>query len=234
MFLGTTDLQNLVVKTNGIERMSIGVSGFIQVGTPDKPCPGVEVIGRVRGVLGHSGLDAAFRVRNSGGGFAAFFHGKVGVDGDLNVNRDIGVLGDIKLIGSGDLAEEFDVVGDIEADPGSVVVLVGGDNVQVSDRPYDQRVAGVVSGAGNLRPGLILDRQSGPGRRPLALSGKVWCKVDADCGAVDVGDLLTTSSTPGHAMRAADRERSFGSVLGKSLASLPSGLGLVPVLVTLR
>jgi hypothetical protein len=232
MFLGTTDKQPLIIKTNGQEVMRLKPFGSVGIGTSE-PTGALEVVGSGGSGFG-SALHSTFRVRHSGNGFAGFFHGRVGVDGDLAVNFDIGVLGDIKLIGGGDLAEEFDVVGDVEADPGSVVVLVGGDNVQVSDRPYDRRVAGVVSGAGNLRPGVILDRQSGSGRRPLALSGKVWCKVDAGCGAVDVGDLLTTSSTPGHAMLATDRERSFGSVIGKALGALRSGRGLVPVLVALQ
>lgn len=176
---------------------------------------------------------ATLRARHEGQGFAGFFDGAVGVDGDLNVNRDIAVLGDVKLVGA-DLAEEFDLLDDRDVDPGSVVVLAGGDGVRLSDEPYDHRVAGVVSGAGDFRPGVVLGRRSGSARRPLALSGKVWCKVDADCASIDVGDLLTTSSTPGHAMKASDPARSFGSILGKSLASLPSGRGLVPVLVTLH
>jgi len=230
MFLGTTDEQPLIFKTRGVEAMRIGAFGDLTIGSSDQSAP-LVVVGHVRG-LGETAA-STFRVRHTGVGFAGFFHGKVGIDGTLNVNRDINALGDIKLVG-GDLAEEFDVVGDIEADPGSVVVLAGGDNVQVSGRPYDRRVAGVVSGAGNLRPGLILDRKSGSGRRPLALSGKVLCKVDADCGAVDVGDLLTTSSTPGHAMRATDQARAFGAVIGKALAGLETGRGLIPVLVALR
>jgi hypothetical protein len=104
----------------------------------------------------------------------------------------------------------------------------------VSDRPYDRRVAGIMSGAGTYRPGLVLDRQDGPSRRPLALTGKVWCRVDADSGSIEVGDLLTTSATPGHAMRAADPSRAFGAVVGKALANLVSGRGLIPVLVSLQ
>ena len=48
------------------------------------------------------------------------------------------------------------------------------------------------------------------------LVGKVFCKVD---GAIDVGDLLTTSQTPGHAMKATDPQRAFGAVIGKALKS---------------
>jgi hypothetical protein len=146
---------------------------------------------------------------------------------------DVIVTGDVQLTGA-DLAEEFGVVGEHQADPGSVVVLAGDDQVRVSDQPYDHRVAGVVSGAGSYRPALVLDRRSTAGRHPLALSGKVWCKVDAGFGAIRVGDLLTTSSVPGHAMRASDRELSFGAVIGKALAALDRGRGLVPILVALQ
>ena len=64
--------------------------------------------------------------------------------------------------------------------------------------------------------------------------GKVFCRVDASYGSVAAGDLLTTSPTIGHAMKAADRSRAFGAVLGKALKPLAGGRGLVPVLVTLQ
>ena len=68
----------------------------------------------------------------------------------------------------------------------------------------------------------------------MALIGRVYCKVDAAYGAIDVGDLLTTSPISGHAMKAAEAGRSFGSVLGKALQPLASGRGLVPILVALQ
>ena len=96
-------------------------------------------------------------------------------------------------------------------------------------------VAGVLSGAGNLRPGIILDRRTGPDPRvPVALMGKVECKVDAGHAAIEIGDLLTTSPTPGHAMRASDPVSAFGSVIGKALRPMASGRGLVPILVALQ
>jgi hypothetical protein len=102
------------------------------------------------------------------------------------------------------------------------------------DRSYDTRVAGVVSGAVEYRPGLILDRrETGLPRRPIALIGKVYCKVDAAYGSIAVGDLLTTSPTPGHAMKATDATKSFGTTLGKALRSWTDGQGLIPVLVAL-
>ena len=71
-------------------------------------------------------------------------------------------------------------------------------------------------------------------RMPLALVGKVYCKVDAGHGAIEIGDLLTTSPTPGHAMKAADPMRAFGAVIGKALRPLASGTGLIPILVALQ
>jgi hypothetical protein len=177
--------------------------------------------------------EAAIKGEHKAAGFAGFFDGKVGVTHDLNVNGNINTLGDIKLIGA-DLAEEFGVCGEIEAEPGCVMVLAGDDQVQVSREAYDRRVAGVVSGAGSYRPGLILDRRANSTRRPLALTGKVWCRVDADWGRVEIGDLLTTSPTPGHAMRADDPARAFGAVIGKALGNLASGQALMPVLVALQ
>jgi hypothetical protein len=64
--------------------------------------------------------------------------------------------------------------------------------------------------------------------------GKVFCKVDAQFGAVAVGDLMTTSPTPGHAMKAADPTRAFGAVIGKALGPLVEGQRLIPILVALQ
>ncbi len=64
--------------------------------------------------------------------------------------------------------------------------------------------------------------------------GKVYCKVDAQYGAIEIGDLLTTSPTPGYAMKANDPLRAFGAVIGKALSTLPEGTGMIPILVTLQ
>jgi hypothetical protein len=68
----------------------------------------------------------------------------------------------------------------------------------------------------------------------VALSGRVWCWCDATGGAIEPGDLLTTSATPGHAMKAADLSAAQGAVLGKAMTALPDGRGLVLVLVSLQ
>ena len=69
---------------------------------------------------------------------------------------------------------------------------------------------------------------------PIALIGKVYCKVDTSYGAIEVGDLLTTSPTSGHAMKARDPLKAFGAVIGKALRSIENGAGLIPILVSLQ
>jgi hypothetical protein len=143
-----------------------------------------------------------------------------------------GAKGDI-ILTNADCAENFDVLDDVDA--GTVVVLANDGSVRASTEPYDRRVAGVIAGAGDYRPGIVLDGAAGgERRRPVSLVGKVFCKVDASHGPIDVGSLLTTSPTPGHAMRAGDPAKAFGAVLGKALAPLRAGQGLIPVLVGLQ
>jgi hypothetical protein len=90
----------------------------------------------------------------------------------------------------------------------------------------------VISGAGELKPAIVLQRfESRTRRSPIALIGKAFCKVDASFGSINVGDLLTTSPTPGHAMKVAERSRAVGAIIGKALARLDAGVGLIPVLV---
>jgi hypothetical protein len=145
---------------------------------------------------------------------------------------DVKVVGDILLTGA-DCAEQFDVV-DAATEPGSVVVIDREGALRESTEPYDTKVAGVISGAGMYRPGIVLDeQQSSSDRLRVSLIGKVFCKVDSGYGSIAVGDLLTTSATAGHAMKAADPQRAFGAILGKALRPWNGGRGLIPILVAL-
>jgi hypothetical protein len=147
---------------------------------------------------------------------------------------DVEVSGDIRLVNA-DCAEDFDIASAVSVDPGTVMVL-GDHGVLVPCLgAYDKRVAGVISGAGDFKPGIVLDKRESDGiRQPIALLGKVFCKADAAFSAIAVGDLLTTSPTPGHAMKAADQSRAFGAVIGKALRPLPSGQSLIPILIALQ
>ncbi len=150
-------------------------------------------------------------------------------EGNLFVNK-----GDI-ILGNADCAEDFTVSDTASVEPGTVMVLEGDGGVRESSTAYAKRVAGVISGAGSFKPALILDRRADEQNRvPLALMGKVYCKADASYGEIEIGDLLTTSPTLGHAMKATEPMKAFGAIIGKALRPLPSGRGLVPILIALQ
>jgi hypothetical protein len=160
-------------------------------------------------------------------GNAGQFEGNVLVTGTITVGGDI-------VLQNADCAEDFDVAED-DIPAGTVVVMGSGGKVQPCDSEYATTVVGVISGAGGLRPAITLDRRVSATRRvPVALMGKVYCKADAASSPINIGDLLTTSRTQGHAMRASDPSRAFGSVIGKALGSLARGQGMIPILVALK
>jgi hypothetical protein len=147
----------------------------------------------------------------------------------------------LQITGGSDIAEPYTVApaGEIIAAPG-MVVAIDPDNfgaLRVASGPYDRTVAGIISGANGINPGLTLT-QSGTvadGDMPVATVGRVWCWCDADAsGPIQAGDLLTTSPTPGHAMRVTDHARSQGAVIGKAMSNLEGGRGMVLVLVGLQ
>jgi hypothetical protein len=145
-----------------------------------------------------------------------------------------GSAGDI-ILQNADVAEDFDVQDPEALEPGTVVVIGDDSRLRASTQSYDRRVAGVVAGNGSPRPGIILGRHaSSPSRLPVALAGRVGCRVDATASPIMVGDLLTTSATPGHAMKADDPARVHGAVIGKALQSQPAGTGVIPILVALQ
>ncbi len=144
----------------------------------------------------------------------------------------------ISILGGADLAEPFTITKkETEVSEGSVVVIdeEHPGQLKLSSEPYDARVAGVVSGANGIKPGIQL-KQSGAldGGKDVALTGRVYVQADATYGAIKPGDLLTTSATPGHAMKVTDHARAQGAVLGKAMSGLKDGKGMVLVLVTLQ
>jgi len=145
-----------------------------------------------------------------------------------------GETGDILLLNA-DCAEEFPVSDRDQIEPGNVMIIEGEDRLRRCERAYDRRVAGVVSGAGDCKPGIVLGkRETASDTVAIALIGKVYCKADARYAPIEIGDLLTTSTTPGHAMKASDTVRLPGAVIGKALMPLESGMGLIPILVALQ
>ncbi len=149
--------------------------------------------------------------------------------GDLTVKT-------ITILGGADLAEPFEMSAE-EIPAGTVVVIDESKpgHLKVSESGYDTRVAGVVSGANGINPGVRMKQKDVlDNGQNVALSGRVYVRAEAAHGAIRPGDLLTTSSLPGRAMKVTDRVRSQGAILGKAMTALPSGEGMVLVLGSLQ
>jgi hypothetical protein len=226
---------------------TIGIGGFapseagwaVYGNSPGKE--GIGVMGSCNNLEGHA-IGVVGRSKNW-----------IGVMGTGKITGrfvgDVEVTGDIKLLNpqNADCAEDFDISED-NIEPGTVVVLTENGSLRSSHQEYDKKVAGIISGAGGYKPAIVLNRHNqsqnqnqnerkedkNKHRLPIALMGKVHCKVDATHSPIEIGDLLTTSSTKGYAMKADDVTKAFGAVLGKALGCINEGLGMIPVLVTLQ
>ena len=155
-----------------------------------------------------------------------------------NSQRRVVVPG-IRVTGGSDFSEQFKIEkAELISRPGMVVSIdpAKPGNLSISHLPYDRKVAGIISGAGGVKPGMTMG-QTGTlanGGFPVALSGRVYCLVDADYAPVLPGDLLTTSETPGYAMKVNNHQRAQGAIIGKAMTPLKKGRGLVLVLVSLQ
>jgi len=194
--------------------------------------------GQVVGVYGYApnGTNAAgvVGVAATGGYFAS---NGLGANTALWANG-LCKVGTLQILGGADLAEPFDVSGE-DVKPGMVVVIdpEHPGRLKPCAQPYDRKVAGIISGAGGVATGLSMGHEGtlASGKHPVALSGRVYCLAEASHGAIEPGDMLTTSALAGHAMKAKDFGKGRGAIIGKAMTSLKSGQrGLVLVLVNLQ
>ncbi|MBU1048509.1 hypothetical protein KKG90_00660 [Candidatus Bipolaricaulota bacterium] len=139
--------------------------------------------------------------------------------------------------GHGDLSENYRAEEPLGAGDVVTISSTGGLLLTLARTADNTAVAGVVATDPSLRlAGGIPDGES----VPLAIAGRVLCKVDASLGAIAPGDLLTTSPTPGHAMRATPiniGDVEFyrpGTILGKALEACEEGTSLIQILITLQ
>jgi hypothetical protein len=142
-------------------------------------------------------------------------------------------------IAGADFSEKFEVRETKgRGEPGMVVAIDPKNPGQLvlSSTAYNRRVAGILSGAGGINPGMLMGQPGtlADGDQPVALSGRVYVWADASNGPIVPGDLLTTSNKAGHAMKVTDYRKAQGATIGKAMTELREGRGLVLTLVTLQ
>jgi hypothetical protein len=144
----------------------------------------------------------------------------------------------LQITGGSDLSETFDVTGDGAVEPGMVMCIdpANPGDLIPSTRAYDRTVAGVISGAGGVNPGMVMGQRGSiaDGEHPVALTGRVYVRCTTAGGAIEPGDLLTTSDLAGHAMKVNDHANANGAIIGKAMTRLDDGSGLVLVLISLQ
>jgi len=208
-----------------------------------------------------TGNAGVFEIDNSGNAETALYVGTNGI-GSALVADHTGPSGDIAVFqtsgankaridrtgkgffnggtqtGGADVAEAFEVENEINTySPGEVLVISTNNDRRVEKcrAPYSTLVIGVYA----TKPGVLLSERDIEADLsdtiPVGVVGVIPTKVSGENGPIRRGDLLVTSSTPGHAMKGTDRERMFGATLGKALENFDgSGTGIIKVLVNAK
>jgi hypothetical protein len=189
-----------------------------------------------------SGADA-LRVGSSGRDMLRLFE-KVGrdyiragsdSDPDFRVTKNGTAYADGGFKGKADFAELMAVEGDpSNYEPGDVLVISDklDRTVTLSREPNSTSLMGVYSkDPGFVGSNNVMDGQNS-NEIAVAVIGIVPCKVSDENGPIYRGDLLTTSSTRGHAMKASEGQ--IGAILGKAFGNLEEGTGVIEILLTLQ
>ena len=143
----------------------------------------------------------------------------------------------LQITGGSDLCEGFEVKDDNPITPGMLVSIdpLGLGSLQITKEKYDKKIAGIVSGANGVNPGMIMNQEASiaSGSQSIALAGRVYVYANTEGGNIEPGDLLTSSSTPGYAMKSNHVKKSQGAIIGKAMTTIDEN-GFVLVLVNLQ
>ena len=163
---------------------------------------------------------------------------RVRVGGAMNITGTLGDVAEYVAISNSSSVEKADVV---------VIDSQNAGHFTLSNKPYDPLVGGVIS---NENQAALVIGVPGKNKKPLALAGQVKCKVTTENGPINIGDMLTTSSLPGYAMKATfldiNKAKSFEelknilaenlrrrmAIFAKALEPLAKGEGEISVLIT--
>ncbi len=159
------------------------------------------------------------------------------LDADVAGNSRI-TTDELEITGGSDFAENFDIVSsELNPKPGMLVSIDPNNSGKliISTSAFDKRIAGIVSGANGIRTGLMMGQEGSiaDGTYPIALSGRVYVSACDEGGAIEPGDLLTSSSSPGLAMKVDVDNPPIGTIIGKAMTR-PDERGFVLVLVNLQ
>jgi len=233
--------QNLKLYGNGASGLDVAATGNVGIGT-GTPAEKLHVWGNYLRVEG-GGSERAYIGGDGAGGDVQIGSMNAGITNVAMYNTATNTymsvyLKNVHVMGGADLAEPFNSVDANKLEPGMVVTIDAENPGQLvlAEAAYDKKVAGIVSGANGISAGMTMSQEGTPasGSVPVALTGRVYAWADASYGAITPGDLLTTSDTPGHAMKVTDHGRAQGAIIGKAMSKLSEGKGLVLVLVTLQ
>jgi hypothetical protein len=153
--------------------------------------------------------------------------------GDARITTD-----ELEIRGGSDFAEHFDIIEEtFKPIPGMVVSIDPNSTgkLTITKESYDRKVAGIISGANGVETGLFMGQEGSiaDGDYPIALTGRVYVYANEEGGNIKPGDLLTTSSQIGEAMKVQDYVKAQGAIIGKAMTTIDEK-GFVLVLVNLQ
>ena len=149
----------------------------------------------------------------------------------FKVSNEGNVTADGSFSGGGADFAEMEPADD-PVEPADVLIIGADGKLKRSDAARDSRVAGIYSTKPGFVGGSGADVDDG-GKIPVAVVGIVPVKVVNENGPIDPGNLLVSSSIPGHAMKA-DANPALGTIVGKALAHFDGDDGVISMLVVLQ